>query len=119
MIRWHYGRGFGELLRLNGNFAWFLYHFFSFGPLTRHLFSPWRRLGEEYQPSFNPSALGATLIVNTLMRSVGLGFRLTLLTFGLLVMIIYFSLAILAFLVWLCLPLIILALIFISLYFIF
>ena len=52
-FKWHYGRGFTELITLSRNFTIFFGHFFSLKLLFSTLFSPWKRMGEEYALGFH------------------------------------------------------------------
>lgn len=101
---WHYTLAFGELLILYRDFLWFIGRWFSFGVLLRTLFSPWRRLGEKYRGGFNLGAWAETLMINLLMRLVGLVFRLGLLFIGLILWLAAALLGLGFFLLWPLLP---------------
>ena len=81
-VKWHYGRGLRELFGVAGNFLWFVTNFFSFKLLLKTLFSPWKRLGENYEGGFNLGAFASTFIVNGLMRTFGFITRLLVLLVG-------------------------------------
>ena len=72
---WHYSLALAAWWRIYGNLLWFLYHFFSLPIIIRTLFAPWRRLAEPYPKGFNPAATAETLVVNGLMRLIGLIIR--------------------------------------------
>lgn len=92
-VWWHYTTAIADLVRNYLNFVRFLKNFFSIDHLTRNLFSPWRRLGEEYpEGGFNLEAFFSALIVNTLMRLVGFVIRLIFIVVGLIA--IFFSLVV-------------------------
>ncbi len=40
-VKWHYGKGLGEIFGTVGNLLWFILHFFSFSLAWRTLFDPW------------------------------------------------------------------------------
>ncbi len=71
-ITWHYGSALVDILRVWGNFMWFVLHFFSTFTLIKTFLSPWRRLHEVYKKGLDPGQLAGTFIVNTLMRMVGI-----------------------------------------------
>jgi hypothetical protein len=90
-FKWHYGRGFVDIMRVWRNFLWFTLHFFSVPLLIRTLFSPWQRLHEEYKKGFDLKSFFSTLLVNTLMRIVGSIIRLLFIIIGI---ILFFAVAI-------------------------
>lgn len=108
-LKWHYADGFREVFAVFGNFLWFVSHFFSFKLLIRTLFKPWKRMGESYGDGFELDKIASAFIVNTLMRVVGLVTRLIVLGVGFIayIAILIFAMAII--LIWLVLPLIIIA----------
>jgi hypothetical protein len=106
---WHYTRAITDILNIVRNFLWFFGHFFSFGELTRTLFSPLKRLHEDYK--FDPDNLFeniiGSLIVNVMMRAVAFVMRVTVMAVGLLVILTTLIFAVLFLTVWLFLPLLI------------
>lgn len=105
-LMWHYSRSLRDYVRVATDFLWFLFHFFSLGILIRTLFSPWRRMGERYKGAFDPGALIATFIVNTLMRIVGFVIRMGVIIVGVITLILIVPLLVLLFFIWLALPII-------------
>jgi hypothetical protein len=103
-IRWHYSRAIADYWRLTATLLWFFFYFFSIGLLLRTLFAPWRRLDEDGGIWFE------RVIVNTLMRGVGAIMRTIVILFGLIVLIGTGFLSLLFFIIWLLLPLFVLAL---------
>ena len=85
-LRWHYGRAFADILVVWTNFFWFVLHFFSIPLLARTLFSPWKRLHEEYQLGFHPGVFFSSLIVNFIMRIVGAAARFIIIVMGMLIL---------------------------------
>lgn len=86
-LNWHYGRAFADILVVWTNFFWFSLHFFSIPLLIRTLFSPWRRLHEEYQRGFHPQEFAKSLIINIIMRIVGAIARIVIIIIGILVLL--------------------------------
>lgn len=105
-LSWHYSAALLALFNIWRNFVWFTYHFFSIGLLTRTLFSPWRRLGEDYKKgSLDVESWFETLVVNTLMRAVGVLVRLAVIIFGSLALVLITIAILPALVAWLFLPL--------------
>lgn len=105
---WHYSIGLADFFRVWGNFLWFDWHFFSIPLLTKTLVSPWRRLGEtKKQPGLHPEEFFGNLIVNTLMRIVGIFVRLATIIIGLFFLVVIAIIGFLALIVWLTAPFII------------
>lgn len=76
--KWHYGRALLDIIRVWGNFLWLSMHFFSTGTLALTLFSPFRRMHEEYPAKghINPGYFAGTMFINTIMRMIGALVRL-------------------------------------------
>src|SRR3989344_3793413 len=81
-IGWHYSLALEAWWLIYTNCLWFLFNFFSVSILIRTLFSPWRRLTESYPTSFAPGAAAEILIINLLMRAVGLVIRTVFIFFA-------------------------------------
>ena len=114
-VWWHYTTAIADLVRNYLNLKSFLINFFSLKHLTRNLFAPWRRLGEEYPVGyFDLQAFFSALIVNTLMRLVGFVVRFILLVFGLLVLLVSLFVFIFVLFIWLVMPIILIFLIILS-----
>lgn len=104
---WHYTRAYRELIHIEKNILWFLFHFFSLPELTRTLFSPWKRLGENYGSIFDTEEFFAALVTNSLMRIVGIVMRAIIIGAGSVVLIVTLVGSFIAVFVWTLLPLII------------
>lgn len=104
---WHYTRAYRELIHIEKNILWFLFHFFSLPELTRTLFSPWKRLGENYGSIFDTEEFFAALVTNSLMRIVGIVMRAIIIGAGSIVLIVALVGSFIAVFVWTLLPLII------------
>ena len=113
-IRWHYLRGFRELIYLCRNFLQFIVHLFSIPLLLKTLFHPWRRMGEAYKKGLDPEAIISALIVNMIMRAVGFISRLAIISVGLLGLLFVLIGSALAIVAWLFLPLILVVLLSVS-----
>jgi len=118
-IGWHYSLALAAWWRIYTNCLWFLFNFFSVSILIRTLFSPWRRLTESYPTSFAPGAAAEILIINLLMRAVGLVIRTVFILFAGLTLTIAFFLGWLALVFWLVAPVVILGSFFTGFYLIF
>lgn len=107
-LAWHYSRALAEFSHIYRDILVFVYNFFSVGILLRSYFAPWRRMGEEYPvDKFDFANLGSVLVVNTIMRLVGIFMRTIIIIFGLLCLfatLVFYPLLVLG---WLLLPLII------------
>jgi hypothetical protein len=116
-ILWHYSGAIADIVRIWRNYLWFFYHFFSIPVLFKTLFSPWRRLQEEYKGGFDIENFFATKVVNTMMRLVGAFVRLAFIIVGIVVISIVFLGGLLFLAIWLALPLIALGLLIIGLFY--
>lgn len=113
-FRFHYGRGFKELINVFNNFLWFISHFFSFKLLLSTIFSPWHRLGESYGNIFDLENFVTAFVVNSLMRVVGFVTRLIVLISGFLTYILALIIFLVSVVSWLIAPLILLSLLILS-----
>lgn len=105
-IRWHYGSGIFDLLRVWGNLIWFIGHFFSTPLLLRTLFSPFMRLHEKYPEKghFDMGYWAGTLLINMLMRIVGILVRLVFILISFLLMFVSIVLGVLFVAFWIIAP---------------
>ncbi len=104
--KWHYGRSLAEFFKISKTFFGFLIHFFSISLLLRTLFHPWRRMKEQYSGGLDLKALFSSLIVNTLMRLIGIISRLVIILLGIFTLLSSFVVSVVGFIVWIFLPLI-------------
>jgi len=107
-VRWHYGQGVREIFQVAGNFLWFVAHFFSFKLLTKTLFAPWKRLGENYNGGFDLAAFASTFVVNSLMRVVGFITRSVVLIVGFVSYTFVFVFSLFIMVIWMLAPLVLL-----------
>ena len=110
-IRWHYTQGVVDLVHIVGNFVWFWYEFFSFRLLLRTFFVPFHRLADEGPVGLDIGKLSERIIVNTLMRVVGMVLRSGIMLFGAILIVVTVLLGIGFFVIWLCAPLVACALV--------
>lgn len=107
-VKWHYSKGLKELFAVAHNFLWFIAHFFSFKLLFETLLTPWRRLGEHYTVGFHLEAFASALVVNTLMRLVGLLTRLLILMIGTISYLLVLVVSFFILLIWILAPVVLL-----------
>ena len=99
---WHYTIAISDLKRLEKNIIWFIFNFFSIGILLDTLFSPWKRLAKD-EGTKRPTYF-SNLVVNVLMRLVGIFIRGATILFGTATLIVTIFAAVIVFLAWLFLP---------------
>lgn len=114
-LSWHYSRALKNFVSIWFNLVSFVFSFFSVPTLFKTLFAPYKRLKEEYSGGFDPEDFFGTIIVNTLMRIVGLFLRSILIIIGLICTISTFILGGFSFFIWLLLPILIPFIFFVSL----
>jgi len=107
---WHYGGALLDAVHIWRNILRFLYEFFSISLLLRTLFAPWKRLGEERKRKFDLGDMLGALLINTIMRIIGIIMRLILITVGITAIILCLLTGVLALIVWVFAPLIIVVL---------
>jgi hypothetical protein len=111
---WHYTKGIKDFLHVFRLILQAITRIFSFGLLFKTFFSPFERLGEHYNGG-GISAFFEIIIVNTIMRGVGVIVRTCVLVIGLLSWIFWFLFLCSALIIWIFLPIIICLLIYMSL----
>jgi hypothetical protein len=112
---WHYGQAYADIYHVWLNFIWFIFNFFSINLLISTLFSPWKRMGEEYPAGFDIGRAAETWIVNILMRFVGAGTRFIVICVGLFFASIVFLIGLIVLAVWTIMPAFFVALIILGL----
>jgi len=108
---WHYSEALVDAVRIWRDLLRFLYQFFSIHLLVRTFFAPWKRLGEERKKGFDIADFLSVLVINIIMRLIGISMRIVLIIVGVAVMFIGVLLGIVAIFVWIFAPLIIVLLI--------
>ncbi len=104
---WHYGQAIKEGINIWKIFFRFFNQFFSMSLLLRTLFSPWRRMKEYYGRGFDPKQYFEIFILNLVMRGVGFVLRMTIIAIGLAAELAVFVIGIIAFFIWLMMPIVI------------
>lgn len=105
---WHYSIGLADLFRVYGNFLWFIWNFFSIPLLLKTLIAPWKRMSEDKKKAgLHPEEFFGNLLVNILMRFIGMIMRLIIIIVGLIMFLVVLTLGIIAILIWTLLPLVI------------
>lgn len=110
-LKWHYGKALATTFTFWKNIFVFLFNFFSIKNLLGNFFTPWKRLADSYPKNFNLKAYFFTFLVNTIMRTVGMLLRLIIIIIGLAVCIAFIIFFPISLLIWLVLPLTVIALI--------
>lgn len=100
-ISWHYSTAISDMKNIWKNFIIFLYSFFSLSLLIKTLFSPWHRMTENYD---RIEDFFGNLVVNTMMRLVGVVVRLIFILLGIISIGLCIVFGIIAFALWLALP---------------
>ena len=72
-------------------------HFFSISTLLGTLFSPWKRLKEDYKKGLDIAEFFTSLAVNILMRILGAIMRSVVILVGLFALVVVFALGLLVF----------------------
>lgn len=108
-LYWHYFETPKEILRIWRNFIIFFYHYFSIGLLLKTLFAPWRRDITYYGRGFNIRLYAEVIAFNLVARGIGFFIRSLIVFAGIFVEIFVFFAAILIFIAWLILPILILS----------
>ena len=105
-FRWHYSQGIVDMFHIIGNFLWFFYEFFSIPLLLKTYFVPFHRLNEEGPVGLDVGKIFERLMVNGLMRIVGMLLRTGIILFGVLLLVLTFLTGLVFVLIWLIAPLV-------------
>lgn len=111
-LSWHYSKALLNIYGIFSNFFWATYRFFSIPLLFKTFFSPWHHLDSAYAKNSGIEDFFSTLVVNFLMRLVGMFMRLAVILAGLFSLVIVFIIEIISFVIWIFLPIIIVWLIY-------
>lgn len=107
-FKWHYGKAIIGSVYLWKNLTLFLFNYFSVKTLVVNFFTPWRRISESYPKWYNFKEYFSALLMNILMRIVGMFIRFFVIIFGLICTFIFIILYPIALITWLVLPIILL-----------
>ncbi len=80
---WHYTLAIKNIFLIWGDFVWFLWNYFSIRQLTGTFFFPWKRLGETATDIFDFYNYFFAIVINLLMRIVGIFIRSVVIISGL------------------------------------
>lgn len=103
-LLWHYSIALLDFARAATNLFWFLAHFFSLELILKTFFVPWKRLGE------SQGAWMERVVVNSTMRVIGVCMRILLLASAAVSFVLLAGVVVIAFALWLVLPIIIIVL---------
>ena len=101
---WHYTTALTHFLILWKDFFWFVTNYFSFKVLFRTLFAPYKRLTEKYKGGLDIGDFFESIVINTLMRFIGFGIRVIVISLGILALLGVFVIGLISLVVWLVLP---------------
>ncbi|MEK7643097.1 MAG: hypothetical protein AAB372_01455 [Patescibacteria group bacterium] len=90
-LRWHYLVGISKLLKAWGNLHWFLYHYFSIDTLAKSFFEPFHRMQERKRRGFDVEDIAGVLIMNTVLRFIGMLVRSVFIILGVFAQIVMFG----------------------------
>lgn len=79
---WQYQNGLQEFVRAWMNLHWFLYNFFSIPLLVKSFFAPFHRMEAKKDRGFDPENIAEVIVVNIMMRFVGMLVRSTIILIG-------------------------------------
>ena len=101
---WHYSVAFVDLWRVFTNFLWFIYTLFSISFLLETFFDPFQRIQESHHSGEDVNDFFAAIVVNILMRIVGMVMRFFIILMGLVALLFALLLGICTFVLWPLLP---------------
>lgn len=110
---WHYTLGLRDFFRVMHGLLVAIVKIFSLPVMCATFFQPFERLGERYHGGV--STFLETFIVNTLMRMVGMIVRACVIVLGSTAYIAGVAFAMISSVIWLCMPCIVVIILFISL----
>ncbi len=104
-LAWHFWEAPKGILKAFKNFLVFNFNFFSIPLLAKTLFSHWRRYIERYPRGFDIKGWLNAFVGNMISRCLGAFVRIVTILIGLIVELFILLGGIVAFLVWIFLPL--------------
>ena len=107
-LAWHYCDAPRSILRAFGNFLVFGFNYFSIGLLTKTWFSHWRKYKESYGRGFDFKRWASAFVGNMISRCLGAFVRTIIIFIGLIAEFFILIGAVIIFLTWIFLPLILL-----------
>ncbi len=106
---WYYGTQVRRLWRAWRNFLWFGQYFFSIPLLIRTLLAPFRRYTESYGRGFQPVKWTEAAFMNAIYRILGAAVRLVIIAAGVIFEVLTFVIGALIMLLWLAMPVLLIA----------
>jgi hypothetical protein len=106
-VWWHYQDALVGYLRVSRNFWWYFFHVFSIPQLASSLYAPYKRQVEKRAYHFSLATLSEYLILNFLSRLLGFLVRVAIITTGFFILLVYTTLSIAGFTLWLAAPVLI------------
>jgi hypothetical protein len=104
-LLWHYSRALRDMVGIWGNYLWFIGNLFSVKTLFRTLIQPLKLIEEEKGNLVaDPARFAQNLLVNIIMRLVGLCARLILILIACVLWVVLLFGGVMIFLLWLVLP---------------
>ena len=92
------------------NFLWFVTNFFSIPNLLATFVSPFMRMQEGFSRGFDPEDIAAVIVVNILMRIVGVVMRTVVIAAGLVCLGVVFVGGLVIMALWIFVPFIVIGL---------
>jgi hypothetical protein len=108
-LSWHYSQAFVDIYHNSKTLLWFVYYFFSLPILLKTFFAPWKRMDMEKPDHEHMSDKLGRLLINTLMRLIGMFLRTIFILIGLAVMAGLLFAEVSFILLWVVLPVLIVA----------
>jgi len=108
-LAWHFvdtPRTFGRAWR---NYLYFVLNYFSVPLLLKTFFSHWRRYASPYGKGFDPKRYIETFVFNVMSRVIGMILRTLFIILGIVAETFVFSVGLAILLVWIILPLVLVA----------
>ena len=118
-LKWHYSKAIYNVFSIWKNISFFVFNFFSIKSLLVNYFSPWKRLSENYPKFINIKEYLSTLLINIIMRIVGIVLRSFMLILGILCYLIFLFTLPFLIIIWFIFPFLILYLIIVGVILIF
>jgi hypothetical protein len=103
---WHFKIAPVKIIKIIGDYLRFSLDFFSIKLLLKTLFSPWKRVSQNYIPGLaNLDQNIPIFILNTFSRSIAFIIRVVIIIGGIISTTLVFFLGVLSFLIWFLFPL--------------
>lgn len=103
-ITWHYSTALLSFVRIYKNLWWFLLQFFSIPQLSVSLLAPYKRMTERRGPLLDIEGWVGFIAINVMSRLLGFFIRVTIITVGLLSLVVLSVGAVTTYAIWLIAP---------------